>query len=139
MQLLGGHWKLMIVWYVHKEVNRFSLLRRAIPNITTKMLTQQLREMEKDGLLVRIVRNERPAHVDYVLTPAGTALIPILDALNTWAVHEQELAMVSCVATHDKEPLVPNTIPLNREERLNLLPLLSCTFRLLDCGGMRHE
>lgn len=80
-----------ILWYIHAGVNRFSLLRSRIPDITSKMLTQQLRELEGDGLLVRVVQSERPIHIEYTLTTRGHALLPILDALNTWAVREQEL------------------------------------------------
>jgi DNA-binding HxlR family transcriptional regulator len=73
-------------------VNRFSALRRHIPAVTSRVLTQQLRELETDGLIERTIVSSRPLHVTYVLTRRGEELVPILAALNTWASNEQKVS-----------------------------------------------
>jgi DNA-binding HxlR family transcriptional regulator len=90
MLQIGGRWKLMLLWYIHVGVDRYSALRRAIPAVTAKVLTQQLRELEADGLIERTVVALRPLHVCYALTSRGAGLVPILAALNTWASDEQQ-------------------------------------------------
>jgi DNA-binding HxlR family transcriptional regulator len=65
-------------------VLRFSDLERAIPGVTQKMLAQQLRQLERDGMVRRIVHAQVPPKVEYALTPWGQALCPALDALLTW-------------------------------------------------------
>jgi DNA-binding HxlR family transcriptional regulator len=67
------------------RIMRFSDLERAIPAISQKMLIQQLRQMEQDGIVVRIVHHQVPPKVEYALTDWGQALCPALDALLTWA------------------------------------------------------
>jgi DNA-binding HxlR family transcriptional regulator len=80
--VIGGKWKPLILWYLRGgETMRFSALRRAMPAITQKMLTQQLRELESDGLLTRTVFAEVPPRVEYALTELGRGIIPILEAL----------------------------------------------------------
>lgn len=66
-------------------MQRFSALERAIPGVTQKMLAQQLRQLERDGLVHRTVYPEVPPRVEYALTPWGQSLCPVLDALLTWA------------------------------------------------------
>lgn len=67
------------------KVLRFSELERAIPGVSQKMLTQQLRQLENDGLVRRIVHQQVPPKVEYILTDWGQALCPALDALLTWS------------------------------------------------------
>ncbi|WP_203655392.1 winged helix-turn-helix transcriptional regulator [Actinocatenispora rupis] len=82
-----GRWKLLILHHLLvREPRRFSELERAIPRVTQKMLIQQLRALEADGIVQRIVYPEVPPHVEYRLTEAGTALVPALNALHDWAV-----------------------------------------------------
>jgi DNA-binding HxlR family transcriptional regulator len=86
--ILEGRWKLLIVHHLLvRQPRRFSDLERAIPKVTQKMLIQQLRALEADGVVRRIVYPEVPPHVEYELTPAGTALTPALNALHDWALH----------------------------------------------------
>ncbi|WP_232302493.1 winged helix-turn-helix transcriptional regulator [Elstera litoralis] len=83
---LEGRWKLVILFQLFGgKVLRFSELERAIPAISQKMLTQQLRQMEQDGMVRRIVYPEVPPRVEYCLTDWGQALCPTLDSLLTWA------------------------------------------------------
>jgi DNA-binding HxlR family transcriptional regulator len=83
MKLLGGRWKPMLLWYVHHDIRRFGGLRRTIVGVSEKMLYQQLRELERDGLLVRSIAG--PRVVEYALTPLGASLVPHLRALAAWS------------------------------------------------------
>jgi len=86
LRVLEGRWKLVILFQLFGgRVKRFSELERAIPGISQKMLIQQLRQMEQDGIVVRIVHHEVPPRVEYHLTDWGQALCPALDALLIWA------------------------------------------------------
>lgn len=86
LRLLDGRWKLEILFHLFDgKVQRFSTLERLIPGISQKMLAQQLRQLEADGLIVRTVYNQVPPKVEYHLTGWGQALCPALDALLTWA------------------------------------------------------
>ena len=82
---LRGRWKLVILFHrFGGKVLRFSDLERATPGITQKMLTQQLKQLERDGMVRRIVHAQVPPKVVYTLTPWGQSLCPALDALLTW-------------------------------------------------------
>jgi len=86
LKLLEGRWKLVILFHLFGgNVLRFSDLERAIPGISQKMLIQQLRQLEKDGIVRRIVHHQVPPKVEYCLTDWGQALCPALDALLSWA------------------------------------------------------
>lgn len=86
LKILEGKWKLLILFHLFGgTVLRFSELERAIPGITQKMLIQQLRQMENDGVVRRIVHPQVPPKVEYGLTDWGQALCPVLDALLKWA------------------------------------------------------
>ena len=82
--LIGGRWKIVLLWYLLQGVHRFSDLQRAVPGITQKVLTHQLREMERSGLLTRTVYAEVPPKVEYQLTPLGLTLKPVVDAMHQW-------------------------------------------------------
>ena len=86
LKILEGRWKLVILFHLFGgRILRFSELERAIPAISQKMLIQQLRQMEKDGIVRRIVHQQVPPKVEYGLTDWGQALCPALDALLKWA------------------------------------------------------
>jgi DNA-binding HxlR family transcriptional regulator len=85
-KFLEGRWKLLILFHLFGDkVLRFSDLERAIPAISQKMLAQQLRQLEADGIVQRIVHNQVPPKVEYRLTAWGQSLCPALDALLKWA------------------------------------------------------
>jgi DNA-binding HxlR family transcriptional regulator len=93
LKILEGRWKLEILFNLFGgKLLRFSELERAIPAISQKMLIQQLRQMEKDGIVRRIVHHQVPPKVEYGLTPSGQALCPALDALLKWAALHEETA-----------------------------------------------
>jgi DNA-binding HxlR family transcriptional regulator len=89
--IFEGRWKLMILFHLFGgKVLRFSQLERAIPGVSQKMLTQQLRQLERDGMVRRIIHAQVPPRVEYELTPWGQALCPALDALLTWVERGSE-------------------------------------------------
>jgi DNA-binding HxlR family transcriptional regulator len=86
IRMLEGRWKLVILFHLFGgKLLRFSDLERAIPAISQKMLIQQLRRMEADGIVARLVHHQVPPKVEYGLTKWGQSLCPALDALLTWA------------------------------------------------------
>ncbi|MBC2776574.1 helix-turn-helix transcriptional regulator [Parasphingopyxis sp. GrpM-11] len=85
-RMLEGRWKMVIIFHLFdRGVLRFSELERAIPKISQKMLIQQLRDLERDGVVRRTVYPEVPPKVEYDLTEWGQAMCPALDALLEWA------------------------------------------------------
>ena len=85
IEIVEGRWKLSILFRLFGgKVLRFSELERAIPGISQKMLAQQLRQLESDGVVTRLVHNEVPPRVEYALTPWGQSLCPALDSLLVW-------------------------------------------------------
>jgi DNA-binding HxlR family transcriptional regulator len=88
--VIGGRWKVIILYHLFQGVKRFSELQRAVKGITQKMLTQQLREMERDGLVHREVYAAVPPKVEYSLTPLGHSLGPVVRAMTEWGVKYKE-------------------------------------------------
>ncbi|MBL0387588.1 helix-turn-helix transcriptional regulator [Tumebacillus sp. ITR2] len=86
LAVIGGKWKALILWHLRDRVIRFGDLRRMIPGITQKMLTQQLRELEQDGLLLRTVYAEVPPKVEYSMTEYGESLRPLLKMMCEWGL-----------------------------------------------------
>jgi DNA-binding HxlR family transcriptional regulator len=84
MDYIGGKWKTVVLWYLKKEKRRFNELKRLIPAITEKMLSIQLKKLEKDGIISRKVYPEIPPRVEYDLTEAGKTLIPALEEIAKW-------------------------------------------------------
>jgi DNA-binding HxlR family transcriptional regulator len=85
-RMLEGRWKMDIIFHLFaRGVLRFSELERAIPAVSQKMLIQQLRELERDGIVTRTVHPQVPPKVEYALTQWGQAMCPALDALLEWA------------------------------------------------------
>src|SRR3981189_2997810 len=85
-KFLEGRWKLVILFHLFRgKMLRFSDLERAIPAISQKMLIQQLRQLERDGIVCRLVHHQVPPKGEYGLTEWGQELCPALDALLTWA------------------------------------------------------
>ncbi|WP_218278347.1 helix-turn-helix domain-containing protein [Pseudomonas sp. 43mfcvi1.1] len=82
--LLSGKWKLEIMWLLHQRIYRFGELRKAIPGVTQHMLTAQLRELERDGLVSRTVFAEVPPRVEYEITQKARGLGPTMEALTAW-------------------------------------------------------
>jgi len=86
VHLMSGRWKLPILFIISKGQNRFGVLKKVIPNITERMLTLQLRELESDGLITRTIFAEVPPRVEYTLTKIGSELLPICDHISSWGL-----------------------------------------------------
>ena len=82
--VIGGRWKGVVLFYLASGTKRFGELRRLLPNVTQRMLTLQLRELEEDGLVRRTVYAEVPPRVEYDLTAWGRSLEPILEEMREW-------------------------------------------------------
>lgn len=85
LDIIGGKWKSIILFRVLEGTRRFNELRRLLPSITQRMLTNQLRELERDGMISRRVYAEVPPKVEYSITEFGKTLEPVLRALKNWA------------------------------------------------------
>lgn len=81
---IGGKWKPLILWVLQDGKLRFNEINKILPSITQRMLTKQLRELEKDNLVNRKVYAEVPPKVEYSLTEKGESVLPILEALCDW-------------------------------------------------------
>lgn len=84
LNIVGGKWKVLVIFAISKKCNRFSLLQRAIPHISKQMLINQLRELEEDGLLDRKIFAEVPPRVEYALTKYGKSLMPVILYIQEW-------------------------------------------------------
>lgn len=84
LEAIGGRWKVLILHELFNGTRRFGELHRGLHGITQKMLTQQLREMERDGLIHREVYMQVPPKVEYSLTALGKTLHPVLDSMHIW-------------------------------------------------------
>ena len=99
LDIIGGKWKVLILYYLNGETRRFNELQRLLAGITQRMLTLQLRELENDGIVHREVYPQVPPKVEYSLTEFGRTLMPVIEAMHRWG--EQYAA--ECVK-HKKQP-----------------------------------
>lgn len=99
LEVIGGKWKVLILWHLDPDARRFGELRRLVAGISEKMLAQQLREMEADGIVARKVYHEIPTKVEYSLTEFGVSLKGSLTPLCEWGgTHMRRVA-----ATRNKQ------------------------------------
>ncbi len=84
VEMIDGKWKVLILWHLRDECLRFSELRRKIPGVSQKMLTEKLRQLESSQLIQRTVYPEIPPRVEYTLTDKGVNLKPLLLLINDW-------------------------------------------------------
>jgi len=86
LSVVAGKWKILILWHLRDATLRFSELRDAMPEITDKMLSQQLRDLDEDGLIHREVYPVVPPKTEYSLTEAGQRMVPVLTAMQQWGL-----------------------------------------------------
>lgn len=91
LMLIGNKWKIFIIQQLMDRPFRFSELRRAIPGISEKVLTDNLRAMEKDGLITRTVFPEVPPRTEYALSELGNTMRPIIESTATWGTGYQQI------------------------------------------------
>ena len=89
LTLISDKWKVLILRDLMPGTKRFGELKKSVGNVSQKVLTSQLREMEQSGLLIRTVYPEVPPRVEYTLTDLGRSLKPILDAMQSWGVADK--------------------------------------------------
>lgn len=95
VQLIGSKWKLLILRNLLQRPYRFNELRRTIPGISQKVLTDSLRSMEEDGIITRTVFLETPPHVEYSLSELGNTMRPIIEAMQAWGTSYKEKMLAS--------------------------------------------
>ncbi|AFU13882.1 Transcriptional regulator, MarR family [Bacillus thuringiensis MC28] len=95
VEVIGGKWKGVILYHLLDGTKRFNELKRLKPNITQRMLTLQLRELEADGIIHREVYREVPPKVEYALTELGESLRPMILLMMEWATHNMEKVLES--------------------------------------------
>lgn len=98
IKLIGGKYKSLILWYLSNNTLRYSEIKKLIPNATPKMLTQQLRELESDNLIIRKVYPVVPPKVEYKLSEFGESIKPVLNSMYKWGkdYFEKNGIKVSC-------------------------------------------
>lgn len=101
LRVIQGRWKLLVLRELIEGIQRFSALQRALPGVSQKVLTAQLRELEADGVVQRTVYPEVPPRVEYGLTALGRELIPVLEGLHAWG---QQMAAGSSAEPAGPEP-----------------------------------
>jgi len=84
LNLIGGKWKIMIIYAISNDYNRFSVLQKAIPQISKQMLVNQLKELEEDKVIKRKIYPEMPPKVEYTVTDYGLSLMPIIAVIQEW-------------------------------------------------------
>lgn len=84
MNIIGGKWKPSIIHMIRTQKNRYSILLKNIPEISKQTLTNQLRELEADGIIERIIFPEIPPRVEYNITEYGKTVLPIIDSMYKW-------------------------------------------------------
>ncbi|AXY73561.1 transcriptional regulator [Paraflavitalea soli] len=99
VDMLGGRWKLLILYKLEARTLRFSELKKRIPNITDRMLTLHLQELEKNGLVLRNAYAEVPPRVEYQLTESAKQLIPVWKQLEEWGLQHRAIMEETSVKT----------------------------------------
>jgi DNA-binding HxlR family transcriptional regulator len=87
VSVLGGKWRVVILAYLKEGVHRYGELKRRLPGISGKVLTQQLRALAPEGLVERTIYSDVPARTEYRLTEYGESLVPVLNAIYRWGLH----------------------------------------------------
>jgi DNA-binding HxlR family transcriptional regulator len=86
MNLIGGKWKILILHLINNDINRFGKMSMMLKDVSKQMLTTQLRDLERDGLIKRVIYPEIPPRVEYFLTDKGKDLLPVFEALKDWGL-----------------------------------------------------
>ena len=84
LRAIGGKWNLICLYWLESEPRRFNELRRLMPDISHKVLTETLRTLEHEGLITRTVHSHVPSHVVYAMSPYGTSVTPLIHAVRLW-------------------------------------------------------
>ena len=104
LRLLAGKWKPALLFHLRAQTLRFGDLRRCLPEVSQKVLTAQLKELEADGVILRTLYPEVPPRVEYALSPLGVALLPLLQQMHDFALNHGDLLAPSDAAAAREEP-----------------------------------
>ncbi|HHQ4566994.1 TPA: winged helix-turn-helix transcriptional regulator [Aeromonas hydrophila] len=106
LRLLAGKWKPAILFHLRAQILRFGDLRRSLPEVSQKVLTAQLKELESDGVVIRTLYPDVPPRVEYSLSPLGIALLPLLQQMHDFTLsHGDLLAQSEAGAARDESHL----------------------------------
>ncbi|MEZ2721077.1 winged helix-turn-helix transcriptional regulator [Paenalcaligenes hominis] len=105
VDVIGGKWKALILFYLMTGTLRFNELRRSIPEVSQRMLTLQLRELEADNIIIRKVYREVPPKVEYSLAPLGLTLVPLIRAMRDWGATYEDVIKTSRKISIDKSKI----------------------------------
>ncbi len=111
LHVISGRWKTVVLFHLFDGTKRFSELLRAMGGITQKMLTQQLREMERDGVVRRRVYPQVPPKVEYSLTSLGHSLKPVVEAMSRWGLRHNQ------VTARQRSRRMPHRVEVPAEAR----------------------
>lgn len=95
VDVIGGKWKALILFHLMSGTRRFNELRRLMPEVTQRMLTLQLRELEADNIIVREVYREVPPKVEYSLAPLGETLVPLIRVMRDWGAAYESVVLAN--------------------------------------------
>ncbi|ABK37876.1 winged helix-turn-helix transcriptional regulator [Aeromonas hydrophila] len=104
LRLLAGKWKPAILFHLRAQILRFGDLRRSLPEVSQKVLTAQLKELESDGVIIRTLYPDVPPRVEYSLSPLGIALLPLLQQMHDFALSHGSLLAQSEAGAAREEP-----------------------------------
>lgn len=90
LRFMGKRWKPAVIWKINEGETRFKLLKKVLPGVSDKMLSETIAELEADGILQKNIFKEVPLRVEYKLTPFGQELLPVLKAMDTWGTKTLE-------------------------------------------------
>lgn len=116
LSLISGKWKILILKELSQGPVRYGHISRNIPAVSAKVLTQQLREMLEDGLLVREVFAEIPPRVEYSLSEMGISIFSIFKELRRWGLDEDKVHAAQCAFCKKCQPVWRDTLPLEKSE-----------------------
>lgn len=94
LKVIGGKWKPIILCLLSNNTLRYNKIQQLIPNISPKMLTKQLRELQNDGLVLRKVHSQIPPKVEYSITEYGLTVLPILESLYEWGTNNLDIKCI---------------------------------------------
>lgn len=90
LRFIGKRWKPAVLWKINEGIVRFNRLKEVLPNISDKMLSNTISELESDGIIQKEIYNEVPLRVEYKLTEFGQGILPILEEMNKWGTNTIE-------------------------------------------------
>ncbi len=113
---VGGKWKLTILYWLARETHHFSALRRRVAPISHKVLTEQLRELEADGLVERLQTGPVPALVQYCLSEYGRTVLPLVETARVWGLVHLQRSNGKDVASHSAALACAQTLTIDRQD-----------------------